>query len=202
MRVKNIDYPISQVASNAQQALQEFQQADCVVSTSVAAHSQPWNSGLPPPPQNSLKVNFDRAIFKNINKVGIGVVRSCALPIHPTTNWWRMRGHTFFIAFDRRPSPLVLERIVKSLTIPPSQCDSNDLNLWPGSDTICRTVCFTDPSNDQLVKDEGAHIFYSICSQTKSIDIGAYCEIPYRCGDSRQSRSGHSFFTKANPSTL
>ena len=117
MRVKNIDYPISQVASNAQQALQEFQQADCVVSTSVAAHSQPWNSGLPPPPQNSLKVNFDRAIFKNINKVGIGVVRSCALPIHPTTNWWRMRGHTFFIAFDRRPSPLVLERIVKSLTM-------------------------------------------------------------------------------------
>ena len=26
----------------------------------------------------------------------------------------------------------------------------------------CRTVCLTNPSNDQLVKDEGAQIFYSI----------------------------------------
>ena len=43
----------------------------------------------------------------------------------------------------------------------------------------CRTVCLTDPSNDQLVKDEGAQIFYSIRSQTKSIGIGAKCEIPH-----------------------
>ena len=28
-----------------------------------------------------------------------------------------MRGHKSFIAFDRKPSPLVLERIVKSLTV-------------------------------------------------------------------------------------
>ena len=27
------------------------------------------------------------------------------------------------------------------------------------SDTTCQTVCLTDPSNDQLVKDEGAQIF-------------------------------------------
>ena len=40
-------------------------------------------------------------------------VGPCALPIHPMTNWWRMRGHKSFIAFDRRPSPLVLEQIVK-----------------------------------------------------------------------------------------
>ena len=33
-----------------------------------------------------------------------------------------------------------------------------------GSDTTCQTVCLTDPSNDQLVKDEGAQIFYSIRS--------------------------------------
>ena len=58
-------------------------------------------------------------------------VGPCALLIHPTTNWWRMRGHKSFIAFNRKPSPLVLERIVKSLTIPPSQCGSNDSNLWP-----------------------------------------------------------------------
>ena len=46
----------------------------------------------------------------------IPLVRLCALLIHPTTNWWRMRGHKSFIAFNRKPSPLVLERIMKSLT--------------------------------------------------------------------------------------
>ena len=107
-------------------------------------------------------------------------VGPCASPIHPTTNWWRMRRHKSFIAFDHWPSPLVLERIVQSLTIPPSQCGSNDSNLWPGSDTTCRTLCLTDPSNDQLVKDEGAQIFYSIWSQTKPIGIGANCEIPHK----------------------
>ena len=44
---------------------------------------------------------------------------------------------------------------------------------------LCRTVCLTDPSNDQLVKDEGAQIFYSVQSQTKLIGIGANCEIPH-----------------------
>ena len=47
------------------------------------------------------------------------------------------------------------------------------------SNTICRTVCLTDSSNDRLVKDKGAQIFYSILSQTKSIGIGANCEIPH-----------------------
>ena len=46
-------------------------------------------------------------------------------------------------------------------------------------DTTCQTVCLTDPSNDQLVKDEGAQIFYSIWLQTKPIGIGANCEIPH-----------------------
>ena len=78
-----------------------------------------------------------------------------------------------------RPSPLVLEQIVKSLTIPPSQCGSNDSNLWPGSDTTCWIMCLTDPSNNQLVKDERAQIFYSIWSQTKPIGIDANCEIPH-----------------------
>ena len=44
---------------------------------------------------------------------------------------------------------------------------------------MCRTVCFIDPSNDQLVKDEEAQIFYSIQSQTKPIGIGVNCEIPH-----------------------
>ena len=53
------------------------------------------------------------------------------------------------------------------------------------SDTTCRTMCLTDPSNDQLVKDEGAQIFYSILSQTKLIGIRANCEIPR--SDQRQN---------------
>ena len=48
-----------------------------------------------------------------------------------------------------------------------------------GENIKCRTVCLTDPSNDQLVKGEGAQIFYSIRSQTKPIGIGANCEIPH-----------------------
>ena len=86
-------------------------------------------------------------------------------------------GVQIFYSIRSQTKPLVLERIVKSLTIPPSQCSFNDLNLWPVSDTICRIVCLTDSSNDQLVKDEGAQIFYSIRSQTKPIGIEANCEI-------------------------
>ena len=41
-------------------------------------------------------------------------------------------------------------------------------------------MCFTNPSNDQLVKDEGVQIFYSIRSQTKFIGIGENCEIPHK----------------------
>ena len=61
----------------------------------------------------------------------------------------------------------------------PSQCGSNDSKLWPSSDTTCRTVCLNNPSNDLLVKDKGAQIFYSIRSQTKPIGIGVNCEIPH-----------------------
>ena len=69
----------------------------------------------------------------------IPLVGPCALPIHPTTNWWRMRGHKSFIAFDRRPSPLVLERIVKSLTVTLNYCEAqndvfneqkNHIEIW------------------------------------------------------------------------
>ena len=118
-----------------------------------------WIRYLIPNKKDLLDRLHEATIFSKFDIVG-----PCALPIHPITNWWRMRGYKSFIAFDHRPSPLVLEWIVKSLTIPPSQCGSNNSNLWSGSDTTCRTVCLTDPSNDQLVKDEGAQIFYSIRS--------------------------------------
>ena len=48
---------------------------------------------------------YDRAL--------IPLVGPCVLPIHPTTNWWKMRWHKSFIAFDRRSIPLVLVRIMK-----------------------------------------------------------------------------------------
>ena len=48
-------------------------------------------------------------------------------------------------------------------------------------------MCLTDPSNDQLVKGEGAQIFYSIRSQTKPIGIGANCEIPHNTAPTIQT---------------
>ena len=71
IRVKNADYPISQVASNAQQALQDFSRAttSSLVSTHVPIRSR-WS----PPPSNSWKVNFDGVTFKEISKAGLGVV--------------------------------------------------------------------------------------------------------------------------------
>ena len=58
---------------------------------------------------------YQSELWKSLfhNAALIPLVGPCALLIHPTTDWWRMRGHKSFIAFDCRPSPLVLERIVK-----------------------------------------------------------------------------------------
>ena len=58
----------------------------------------------------------------------------------------------------------------------------------------CQTVCFTDPTNNQLVKDEGAQIFYSIRSQTKLIGIGANCEIPHINKNSYNGSVNNNFF--------
>ena len=71
IRVKNADYPISPVASNAQQALQDFNRATTLslVSTHVPIRSR-WS----PPPLNFWKVNFDGATFKDIGKARLGVV--------------------------------------------------------------------------------------------------------------------------------
>ena len=73
IRVKNEDYPISQVVLNAFQALEDFKRANHVAPTQIATISSPqtrWS----PPPSNYLKVNFDGATFKDIGKAGLGVV--------------------------------------------------------------------------------------------------------------------------------
>ena len=42
--------------------------------------------------------------------------------------------------------------------------DEKEYALYMFDQPRCRTVCLTDPFNDQLVKDERAQIFYSIRS--------------------------------------
>ena len=56
--------------------------------------------------------------------------------------------------------------------------ENSTVLTWDRIYEIAVGVCLTDPSNDQLVKDEGAQIFYSIRSQTKPIGIGVNCENP------------------------
>ena len=73
IKVKNSDYPISQVAPTAQQALQGFSRANLKASSQIFTHS-PTQVKWSPPPPNSLKVNFDGATFKNIGRAGLGVV--------------------------------------------------------------------------------------------------------------------------------
>ena len=73
--VKNSDYPISQVTTNAMQALQDFKRANFMASAQILAQTTQrvrWS----PPPQNSLKTNFDGATFRDIGKARIRVIIS------------------------------------------------------------------------------------------------------------------------------
>ena len=108
-------------------------------------------------------------------------VGPCALPIHPTTNWWRMREHKSFIAFDRRPSPLVLERIMKSLIIPPSQCGSNNLNLWPSSDTnwMLENVLKHKSCLDPLIKCEWINKQTTLSHVQYNMNVQIVCKTPW-----------------------
>ena len=73
IRANNADYPTTQVAVNAQKALQEFSRANANTLppglSSVSLQSR-WS----PPPSHSWKVNFDKVTFKEIGRAGIGVV--------------------------------------------------------------------------------------------------------------------------------
>lgn len=73
LRVKNENYPISQVVPNTVQALQAFTQANYMASNQSVINAPPQIKWSPPPP-NYLKVNFDGATFKDIGRAGIGAV--------------------------------------------------------------------------------------------------------------------------------
>lgn len=101
IRVNNAGYPISQVASNAQQALQDFNRAttSSLVSTHVLIRSR-WS----PAPLNSWKFNFDGATFKDIGKAGLGVVI------------WDIQGQAIVSLSEQVPLPFSLG-VVEALVV-------------------------------------------------------------------------------------
>ena len=73
IRVHQKDYPITQVIPNSRQALSNFHRANTVQQSQAFVSSTSQVSWIPPP-ANSLKINFDGALFKDINISGLGVV--------------------------------------------------------------------------------------------------------------------------------
>ena len=69
-RLKHSVYPISQMLLQASQALQDFLHALPPAQPSVTSPRFRWI----PPPASSLKINFDGALFKDINAAGLRVV--------------------------------------------------------------------------------------------------------------------------------
>ena len=73
IRVQHNDYPITQVVPNARQALSVFHPANRAQQSPATVSSTNRVTWIPPP-TNSLNINFDGALFKDINKAGLGVV--------------------------------------------------------------------------------------------------------------------------------
>ena len=70
IRPKHSVYLISQMLLQASQALQDFLHAFPPAQPSVTSPRVRWI----PPPASSLKINFDGALFEDINAAGLGVV--------------------------------------------------------------------------------------------------------------------------------
>ena len=60
LRTTNEDYPVSQVSTNAKQALTEYHQANQVTMLQYPVCTRPRVKWSPPPVKN-FKVNFDEA---------------------------------------------------------------------------------------------------------------------------------------------
>ena len=73
IRVGNKDYSTTQVIPNARQRLSNFHHANPIIYSQVLAPNPSRVSWIPPP-DNSLKINFDGVTFKDIGKASLGVV--------------------------------------------------------------------------------------------------------------------------------
>ena len=69
----NKDHPIPQILQTSQQCLLDYQKENKVRRTQMDTPA-PTRVSRHPPPDGSVKINFDGATFKDINKVGIGIV--------------------------------------------------------------------------------------------------------------------------------
>ncbi|XP_075666130.1 uncharacterized protein LOC142635963 [Castanea sativa] len=73
LRVNNNDNLISQALQTSQKTLTDYQKA-CRVQRAQNIIPPPTRAAWHPPPDVYLKINFDGATFKDINKAGLGVV--------------------------------------------------------------------------------------------------------------------------------
>lgn len=73
LRVSNKEHPISQALPISQQALVDFHHANSVQRSQTMASSSKRVAWIPPP-DGCLKINLDGATFKEIEKVGLGVI--------------------------------------------------------------------------------------------------------------------------------
>ena len=73
IRTSTLDFPLAQIVPTATQALEVFQQAN---SNDDAQFREPARSRIrwSPLAEGEIKINFDRAQFSDMGKVGLGVV--------------------------------------------------------------------------------------------------------------------------------
>ena len=70
LRLKEDNTPIHKVYKSALSLLTEFQQKKPSHTGQRFSRPTHWT----PPPPNSVKVNFDGAVFGDLNEAGVGVV--------------------------------------------------------------------------------------------------------------------------------
>ena len=70
VRISPPGWPLDQIAQQAYQSLQEFQSAQLRKPIAATPAQVCWQ----PPLLDRVKINFDRAVFKNEDRVGIGVI--------------------------------------------------------------------------------------------------------------------------------
>ena len=73
IRTSTKDYPLTQVIHAASQALATFHDFISSASKQIR-HNPPTQIKWSPPPIGRVKVNFNKALFKDIGKAGLGVI--------------------------------------------------------------------------------------------------------------------------------